>query len=286
MEISDLRIFKTVADYGGITRAAEQLNRVPSNVTARIQKLERELNQSLFIRENKRLRISPAGEQLFSYATQILDLAQEAKQQFLSNTPRGPLRIGSIEMAAATRLVEPLMKFHQQYPEVELVVKSNPTGLLIENVLAGSVDIALVSDPEKDPRLSIKAMFKEQLVLVSAMSHPLIKHPHDLGDNPVVLGFSLKCMYRRRLTDWLQLGEVIPKVVEVNSYHAMLSCVAAGMGVGIVPRAVVDIYPYAEGLKIHSLPAKWRDSNTCLIWRTDSLKPSMTAFTETVKSFK
>ena len=78
MELSDLRVFRQVALSGGITRAAEKLNRVPSNVTARIKKLEEELGKNLFSRENKGLRISAAGEQLLSYAEKILDLAQEA----------------------------------------------------------------------------------------------------------------------------------------------------------------------------------------------------------------
>ena len=286
MELSDLHVFKTVADTGGITRAAEKLHRVPSNVSSRIQKLERELDQLLFIRENKRLKISPAGEHLLEYANRILQLAQEAKEQFQCTQPKGLLRIGSIEMAAATRLVEPLMAFHQQYPEVELQVKSSPTGVLIEKVLAGDLDVALVSDPDKDQRLAIKPVFKEALVLVSDPMHGDINSPADLGGEPTLLGFTPKCMYRRRLTQWLAQASVIAQVVEVNSYHAMLSCVAAGMGVAIVPQAVVDIYPYVDALKIHSLPAKWRRSSTCLIWRKDSLKPSMTAFVQTVLGFK
>ncbi len=286
MELSDLHVFKTVVETGGIIKAANKLHRVPSNVTFRIQKLEQELAQRLFIREKRRLRISPAGEQLLEYADKILGLAQEAKEQFQNNKPKGLLRIGSIEMAAATRLIEPLMAFHQQYPDVEIVVKSNPTGALIEKVLAGDLDIALVSDPERDDRLSITTVFKENLVLVSDPTHPKIKSPLDLGIEPTLLGFSPKCMYRKRMSEWLKESSLIANVVEVNSYHAMLSCVAAGMGVGIIPQAVVDIYPFSAALKIHALPPKWRKSSTSLIWRKDSIKPSMTAFTETMTEFK
>jgi DNA-binding transcriptional LysR family regulator len=286
MELSDLHVFKTVVETGGITKAANKLHRVPSNVTFRIQKLEQELAQTLFIREKKRLRISPAGEQLLDYAERILSLASEAKEQFRNIKPKGLLRIGSIEMAAATRLIEPLMRFHREYPEVELRVKSNPTGVLIEKVLAGDLDIALVSEPEKDPRLSIEQVFKEDLVIVSDPKHGKIKSPSDLGLEPTLLGFSTKCMYRKRMSEWLKESSIIANVVEVNSYHAMLSCVTAGMGVGIIPQAVVDIYPFSDGLRIHPLPVKWRKSSTSLIWRKDSIKPSMTAFTETMMSFK
>ena len=63
MELSDLRVFCTVVEQKGINKAAENLHRVPSNITARIQKLEAELNQTLFFRTKNRLKISPAGEQ-------------------------------------------------------------------------------------------------------------------------------------------------------------------------------------------------------------------------------
>ena len=62
MELSDLKVFQQVVLSGGITAAAQKLNRVPSNITARIQKLELQLNTQLFLREKNRLRISPAGE--------------------------------------------------------------------------------------------------------------------------------------------------------------------------------------------------------------------------------
>ncbi len=285
MELSDLHIFKTVVETGGIIRAADKLHRVPSSVTSRIQKLEKELDKALFIRDNKRLRISPAGELLLDYANRLLCLAQEAKEQFQCSKPKGLLRIGSIEMAAATRLVEPLMVFHQQHPSVGLKVKTNPTGILIEQVLRGEIDIALVSDPNKDPRLMAKAVFKENLVLVSDLTHKTIKNPSDLGKEPTLLAFTSHCMYRRRLGEWLKQGSVIATVVEVNSYHAMLSCVTAGMGIGIVPQAVVDIFPYSKGLKIHQLPPRWSCSSTCLIWRKDAIKPSMNAFTQIVMGF-
>lgn len=280
MELSDLRIFRAVVESGGITRAAEKLHRVPSNVTSRIQKLEQELEQALFIRENRRLRLSPAGEQLLDYAKRLLSLADEALDQLKCTQPKGLLRIGCIEMAAATRLVEPLRAFHQLYPEVTLKVESQPTGILLDRILAGELDIALVSDPEKDTRLDIKKVHTETLVMVSDAHHGPIKKPADLGAHPTLLAFSPHCMYRRRLSDWLRQDEVIATVIEVNSYHALLSCATAGMGVAIAPQAVVDIYPYPEGLKIHPLPAQWRRSATSLVWRKDSLKPSMGAFAE------
>lgn len=283
MEISDLTVFKQVAESGGITAAAKQLNRVPSNVTARIQKLEQELGKPLFLREKNRLRISVAGEQLLDYAHKIIALAQQAKDEFLNITPKGSLKIGAMEAVAATRLVTPLMSFHKNLPEIELKFSTAPTGTLIEKVLAGELDMAFVADPIKDKRLNISPVYKETLVLVSDLQHAPIKKPGDLVHEPTLLGFNHRCAYRTRLTDWIAHGGLTANVVEINSYHTLLSCVAAGMGVGIVPLALLEDYPHKHNIQQHALPAKWQKSTTAMIWRHDSVKASMEAFADCVK---
>jgi len=79
MELSDLRIFRAVVREGGVTRAAERLHRVQSNVTTRIRQIEDDLDTALFIREGKRLHLSPAGQVLLGYADRLLTLADEAR---------------------------------------------------------------------------------------------------------------------------------------------------------------------------------------------------------------
>jgi DNA-binding transcriptional LysR family regulator len=79
MELSDLRIFTAVVREGGVTRAAERLHRVQSNVTTRIRQLEDDLGVALFIREGKRLRLAPAGQVLLDYADRLLGLANDAR---------------------------------------------------------------------------------------------------------------------------------------------------------------------------------------------------------------
>lgn len=278
MELSDLKIFHQVALQGGITAAAQKLHRVPSNITARIQKLEQELNTQLFIREKNRLRISPSGEQLLPYAQQMISLSQQAINELQQTSPKGRLSIGAMEAVAATRLTEPLMSFHKKYPEVDLQIETGPTGLLIEKVLAGQIDVALVADPQPDVRLEIHNVFEEELVLVSDVSLQKISHPNDLPNEPTLLGFNHLCAYRGRITDWAKEGGMVTKVIEISSYHTLLSCVAAGMGVGIVPKVLLDEYPFASSIQQHQLAQPWRYSTTAMIWRKDSLKASMSAF--------
>ena len=282
MELSDLKVFIAVVENGGITSAATKLNRVPSNVTARIKKLEQQLGKSLFIRANNRLRISSTGEQLLPYAKQLLALAQETLDELIDNSPRGKLRLGAMEAVAATRLVEPLMNFHHQYPAVELEIKTAPTGDLIKLVLAGELDMALVADPKTNHRLVITPIFNETLVMVSDLAYPPIKCPQDLNSDTTIMAFSNSCAYRTRLTDWIRQDKDILKIIEINSYHTLLSCVAAGMGVGIVPLALLDNYPFAASLQVHPLSDAWQHSVTSFIWRKDSVKSSIEAFTDCV----
>jgi DNA-binding transcriptional LysR family regulator len=282
MEISDLIIFKQVVESGGITPAAQQLNRVPSNITARIQKLEEELGKALFVREKNRLRISVAGEQLLVYAEKILNLVHKAKHELQANEPQGQLKIGTMEAVAATRLVTPLMDFHRVWPNIQLNLNTAPSGKLIEQIISGELDMAFVADPLNDPRLNIIEVYQETLVLVSSLSHKSIKKPSDLSNEPTLLGFNHHCAYRNRLTGWLEQSGSVARMVEISSYHTLLSCVVAGMGVGIVPIVLLQQYPFKENIQMHPLPAKWRKSVTSIIWRHDSVKASMQEFVKIV----
>src|SRR5688572_12373490 len=120
MELSDLHVFRTVVQAGGITRAAEKLNRVQSNVTTRIRQLEDQLGVELFIRLGKRLHLSPAGKVLLDYADRLLALASEARDAVHDTGPRGLFRLGAMESTAAVRLPAPLSEYCRRYPEVTL----------------------------------------------------------------------------------------------------------------------------------------------------------------------
>jgi len=284
MELSDLKVFLTVAEEGGISRAANVLHRVPSNITARIQKLESELNQELFIREKNRLKISSSGEQLLDYAKRILSLANQALEELNNEEPTGVLKVGCMEAVAASRLSPVLVDYHKRHPEVELEITTSPTGLLIDKILSGELDLALVADPAEDDRLVSFPIFKERLVMVSSVAQGEVTHPDQLGTSPTMLGFSSQCAYRNRLNQWLQQGQGLAKVLEINSYHTLLNCVTAGMGVGLVPEKLLELYPFKEGLNTHQLPEDISHSVTHAIWRKDNQRPSIQAFYEVLSA--
>lgn len=104
MNHTTLLIFKLVAETQSVTQAAKQLGRAQSNITTRIQQLEEELEVELFVRGNKKMLLSPAGQNFLSYARRILSLAEEAKLALHPARPAGTLKLGAMEACAASRL--------------------------------------------------------------------------------------------------------------------------------------------------------------------------------------
>src|SRR5260370_26921208 len=118
MDLSDLHVVRSVVEAGGVTRAAEKLNRVQSNVTTRVRQLESELGVDLFVREGKRLHVSPAGKLLLDYAERLIDLAREAREAVHDAKPRGLLRLGTGEGPAAKPLPRPMNRYLSRHPPV------------------------------------------------------------------------------------------------------------------------------------------------------------------------
>ncbi len=279
MDFRDLHIFCSVVRAGGVTRAAEQLHRVPSNVTTRIRQMEEDLGVPLFLRDGKRMRMTPAGQVLHGYAQQILTLGREAREAVLDGAPRGRLSLGSMESTAAIRLPQPLAEFHRRYPEVTLELSTGPSSPLVSQVLDGALDAAFVADPPRDARLESLPVFVEELVLVTADGQPRIRSPQDVS-SPTLLVFAQGCAYRRRLEAWFEAGGCAPaRVVELASYHAILGCAVAGMGVALLPRSLLEQAPGRDRLGVHPLPAALRHAQTLLIWRQGGRSAALDAWT-------
>src|SRR5882724_6513814 len=179
MDLADLQIFRAVVQAGGVTRAAEKLNRVQSNVTTRVRQLEADLGVQLFIREGKKLHLSPEGKLLLDYADRLLDLAQEAREALHDAKPRGVLRLGTMESTAAMRLPVPMNEYLRRYPEVTLELRTGNTPTLATAVRQGELDAALVAEPVADAPFEKIPMYNEELVLIAGANHPPIRTPQD-----------------------------------------------------------------------------------------------------------
>ena len=144
-------------------------------------------------------------------------------------------------------------------------------------VLAGELDAALVVEPVADAPFEKLPLFDEELVLVAPPGHAPIVTPRDLNPQ-VVLAFEADCPYRKRLEAWFaQAGEMPARIIEMSSYHAMLGCAVAGMGMRCCPRMVISSTPQAKLLSVHPLPAGIGRALTVLIWRKGALSPKVRA---------
>jgi len=267
MDLVALQIFKTVAEAGGITRAAARLHRVQSNVTTRVQQLEARLGTRLFHRQKRKLVLSAEGKVLLEYADRLLRLSSEAQAALRNGAPQGLLRIGSLESTAAARLPPLLSRFHLAYPKVRLELATGTTGALVARVLQNEIEAAFVAEPFTPDDLETQPAFDEQLVLITPKSFRRVRSAKDIG-HAAVLAFAAGCSYRRRLEAWLGRAKIAPdRVMEYGSYHAIVACVAAGAGVAVVPRSVIRALRPERDVAIHRLPADIAKSKTMLVWR-------------------
>jgi DNA-binding transcriptional LysR family regulator len=113
-------------------------------------------------------------------------------------------------------------------------------------------------------------------VIVSSPRHPPIGGK---GSAPrSVLVFENGCPHRKRLEDWYaKRGEIPERTVELGSYHAMLGCVAAGMGIALLPESVLSTFPESKRLIVHRLPRGENHAETVLIWRKGAASPNVQA---------
>ena len=188
--------------------------------------------------------LTPEGQRLLRYADQLLSLAEEAQQNLRADTPRGRLRLGSMESTAAARLPQPLAQYHRAYPEVQLALSTAPSRQLVEQVLDHQLDAALVAWPAPDLDeplpLDCTPLYEEPLRLLL----PATATAGDASHTPTTLAaFSDGCSYRRIGEAWMQRqhGSAPTQVLQLHSYHAIIASVAAGSAVAVAPQAVLDL---------------------------------------------
>ena len=205
MDFAALEIFCAVACEAGVTRAAERLQRVQSNVTTRVRQLEEELGSALFLREGKRMALTPEGEIFLGYAQQLLALAEEARQALQPSQPQGRLRLGAMESTAASRLPGPLAQFHGQWPGVALELSTGASQGLLDRLRAHTLDAVLIAWPPgqpSDPALDAVPVFCEELLLALPADHAPITSAQDVQPGTLAV-FESGCTYRRIAQQWL-----------------------------------------------------------------------------------
>ena len=272
MELSDIKTFAAVARAGGITRAAEELNTVQSNVTQRVKALEAEIGTPLFERHSRGMTLTGAGKRLLPYAQRMAALSREAVLAARDDgEPKGPLAIGSMETTAAVRLPSLLADFHRSFPAVRLSLRTATTADLVAGVLEGTLDSTFVAGPIAHADLTTTSAFREELVLVSARRWSSLAELRagTPESGPTALVFRTGCTYRQRLEQvFVEFGWPSAARFELGTLDGMIGCVAADMGVTLLPRTVVERSAMNGSVSIHPLSTSHARVETLFIQRS------------------
>jgi DNA-binding transcriptional LysR family regulator len=290
MEVRQLQIFRTLAEELNFTRTAEKIHTVQSNVTAQIKALEEELGMPLFDRLGRRVALTDAGRRFQPFAEQALTAMEQGQRAMLASAePSGPLRIGAPESVLTYRLPLVLRAFRRRFPHVELIFRPYSDASLALKLESGKFDMAIhMSDAAPGNAIEGIRLRTERVFLLADAEHPLASlatvKPADLAGQALLLTES-GCGYRLKLDRVLAMQNIRPgNVTEFSSVEAIKQCVAAGMGLALLPAIVVARELRQNQFKALHWAGPSLDIATHILWHKDKwVSPAMAAFAELCK---
>lgn len=228
MEMRDFQFLQAVAETGSITRAAQVLGCVQSNVTTRLKKLEARLGQRLVERIDGRMVPTALGSLALDYGTRIFRLSREAEALLQSaGEALPPLRVGTMETTAAVRLPALLKRMRTDLPSLRLQLRSGTSGELVAELKRGTLDLVLVAEDAADASFASTVLWQEELVEVRPAGGE--------ADSALVV-FREGCCYRERCR--AVFGEA--PVLELGTLDGIIGCVSAGLGRTLLPASAVE----------------------------------------------
>jgi DNA-binding transcriptional LysR family regulator len=267
--LPDLIVFLEVVRAGSLTRAAERLHTVQSNVTARMQQLERATGTTLFKRQARGIRLTPAGEAALALALRADTVMNDLRQTFGRNGRTAPVRIrlGSIETVAATHLPPLVARFTRDHPGAEVTVETGSTVSLLKQLAAGELDAAFVSRRPSLAGFRELPAFSDELTVVAPASLRAVSDLVAPGAAAVkVLVQRLGCSYTERLLAFLNEKARRPhQIRQLGTLEGVLAFVEVGAGIAAMPLAFARAAAGRRKLNFIPLPRKFSRVQTFLI---------------------
>jgi DNA-binding transcriptional LysR family regulator len=242
VEIRQLRAFVAIAESGTFTAGALRVHVTQAAISMQIRQLETEIGAKVFVRAPRHVILTEAGEQLLRRARHILREHDAALDEIaeLAGAERGRLRIGSASAMVLTEQLPSILKeLRKQHPAAEIAVTSGTSEVLVDQILAGEVDVAFVSLPVDVRGIKTERLSQDQLVAIASPRHKLSKQKtisaYTLAGERLILGE--RGGNTRRLIDqfFAQAGVTLHVAMELSRQQAIKRMVEEDMGVGIVP---------------------------------------------------
>jgi DNA-binding transcriptional LysR family regulator len=251
MDLRQLEHFLAVAEEQHFTRAAQRVNIVQSGLSASIRALEEELGAPLFIRSTRRVDLTAAGKVLFEEARRVLAAARCARDAVaaVQGVARGTLAIGTTHsLSPFVDLPVLLARFHAAHPGVEIRLCQGGSAVLLEKLRDGRLDLAFVPmqpSPPDDIRATMLAC--EELVAACAHDHPLAGRravPLERLGRETFVDFQTDWGTRRLVDQAFARTRMERRTgFEVNDLATALDLVALGLGIALVPEAIIAAHP-------------------------------------------
>jgi LysR family transcriptional regulator, regulator for metE and metH len=261
LEVRHLRLVSAVAELGSLTRAGDRLHLTQSALSHQLCDIESRLGAALFLRVGKRLVLTPAGERLLATARDVLDRLDRTEQDIhqMGKARAGMLRL-TTECYTCYHWLPPLLvRYRKRFPQVEVRIDVGATGRPLDMLLAGKLDLAIMSSPVRDRRLVSRPVFDDELVVVAARDHRFAKQTHvrlsDLRDETLYV-YPPKEESRVLQEVLVPSGHVPARVEEVMLTESIAELVKAGLGVSVLARWAVQPLVDAGSIVIRPLTAR------------------------------
>ncbi|MFC4994337.1 HTH-type transcriptional activator IlvY [Rubritalea tangerina] len=254
MNHHEIKNFLAVAETLHFGRASELCHLSPSALTRSIQRLESELGQALFLRDNRQVQLTLAGEKFYQYAQKAVrdweDICEDLGED---GEVEGVVSLYASVTAVYSILPDLLEAYRALYPKVRLNLRTGAAEESIDKLLAGDIDMAVAALPDRQSdRIDFLPLLTTHLVFVGPRAggrEYAFSDMHELGRLPFVLARS--GVSRSRVDQFLRgVGAHAVRITEVSGNEGILAMVRLGCGVGVVPELVLERSPFRDDLVV------------------------------------
>lgn len=255
MNIRELKLFKHLCGTLHFARSSRACHVTPSALTRIIQRLEEELGEQLFLRDNRSVILTPAGMAFRSYADDVIQRYELLQEEFSKeNVLGGEISLYSSVTAAYSILPAIFQKFRSVNPEVHINLQTGDAALALTKLQNREADITVAALPDNLPEhVEFLKILETPLVFIVPVAFPETvqykRRKVDWQRTPVITAdFGLS---RERSDRWFQEKGVNPSIyAQVAGNEAIIAMVALGCGVGVVPELVLEKSPLKEQINI------------------------------------